>query len=275
MFLKLDVISVTKLIRRFCALLALLLILMAHPPYRTSPLVDVYNLVQSLFSVDRITVEGLSPSAELSLRSALPSDRSALWWLWNRAKIKASVLQHPEVSRAIVARDDSCWFRCYKIVALENKARFVTLLAERPWILGEEGEFLKPLSPGLTRGEVEQVLARSRSSLVLVDGLIDESHSPDFTKARLQYLNKFIPTVESESRLKVKSVALNAQGDIEIKFRSLPMVAVFDYAGIDVAKAGHKARRLGIVLQELQDRILEISKVDLSFDKEAVVTFIP
>ncbi len=195
-----------------------------------------------------------------TLRDLLPLHSSTAWWLMNGSTISAILTQDARVQAANVGR---CWGKlwgCFEIKITLREPAFVAELDGTSWIIGKDGGFLKPAS------------AADLNVLPLVSGLGSDLQG---VKSWLDYLNRVLPIVQSESGLTVRSIKLMKNGELLLSFREGNFTARFDYVVDDWARLKNEASRLRLLVAEMKGNISTVREFDLAYDRLAVAKIGP
>jgi len=228
----------------------------------------------ALLNTKEVHVKGLHLVSQGEVERVLPLNRSVGWWLFNETSIKARVAENPWVRGVSMS---SCKgeilpkFGCFNLVVEERKPRFIALVDDERWIIGEDGALIVPAkgnSPGLT----DETLR----ALVPLYGLASRVASPERSQAQLELAQEAIRVLEPSVGLPVESITFEGKGDISVEFAKLHFPVVFGASSSSSDSAlviEDQGRRLKALLDQLRDRIPEIERVDLAFSKVGVVKF--
>jgi hypothetical protein len=160
-------------------------------------------------------------------------------------------------------------FGCFNLVVDERKPRFIALVDDERWIIGEDGALIVPAkgnAPGLTDDALR--------SLVPLYGLASRVTSSEKSQAQLKLAQDAIRVLERSVGLSVQSITFEGKGDISVDFQSLSFPVVFGASSTvsdSTVVIEDQGRRLKALLEQLKDRQGEITKVDLAFSKVGVV----
>ena len=218
-----------------------------------------------------ITFTGLEQIAEEDIQALLPEQSSVLWWRMNSAAITASLQEHPLVSEVRLDECERWSWGCFQLDIVERKPELLALVGDQVWLVGDDGAFIVPVPAG----QVPHVLSRIRGSdkrqPPLVKGLLHENPSPDKIKARLAYVTEALETIEQASGLTVEALELRSNGEMDVGFHGLRLTATFDAVENQSNRLSLEASRLKRVLDEFEGKSELIDKVDLAFEKLAVI----
>lgn len=267
------------------------------------------SLANSFFYQKRISINGTHYISDDSVKKSLPISKSNLWWHLNKKAIERELLKNPLVVTASVksgiAENDlvkiggtettlasdnkeSCWFGCFQIDIKERKAQYAAFMEGQPWLIGDDGNFIRPIpvdfeeNEGSSKDEMLREFFRSKGlDVVILSGIVDPTMSPDIANARVKYLNDIVPVVESELRKKIAQLNLHKNGELIMKFDDITFPASFNFGGsdkqdsykqgIDMSVIGKEAKRLNTILEKFKGKEGLIKSVDLAYDKLAVI----
>lgn len=230
---------------------------------------EVASQTGKLLNEKEVRISGLSVLARADILRDLPLDRSVVWWQLNHHEIERALERNPLIEKVVVSRCEAVAVRCFDVSIAERQPAFIAALGDRVWLLGEDGGFITPIPRKQFDERGAHVLPGQRTP-VLIDGLLSESSSPDIVKGRIQYVKSVIGAVESETNLSVRWLGIRDNGETAIKFKGYDFDAIFDAGDRELGKMREEARRLKTVLSQFSDRLSDVARVDLAFDKVAV-----
>jgi hypothetical protein len=216
-----------------------------------------------------LNISGLQVLNRVDILKELPVSKSVAWWLTNAREVEAALEKNVLVQKATVHRCSDFSLRCFEISIVERQPTFIAALGDRVWLIGEDGGFITPIPR--KQFEAKGVNVVPGKTPILVEGLLSESVSPDLAKARIQYVKLVIGAVENELALRVSWVGLRDNGETALKFVGRDFEAVFDVADQDMGRVREESQRLKTVLSQLGDKAADVARIDLAFDKVAVV----
>lgn len=233
--------------------------------------------ISKILQNQKLEIKGNKYLKETAIEKLLPEDRSIFWWLINKDSVEKDLLKNALISSANIKKDPRCWLGCYTLTIKERIPTYVVFLNSQAWIVGNDGHFILPIPGVSSESQLDKYLKVTENKLILISGVVDPSMSsdvatsPDFTKARISYINSVVPVIESEVRRSVKSLTMAANGELEVVFNDITPKAVFEYNGDDLSHIGKSAKRFFSVLQKFAGREGELKQVDLAYDKLAVL----
>ena len=206
-----------------------------------------------------LSFAGLSRLQPEDLEVRLPMDRSVLWWNINSASVEASIRAHPLVEYAEVRRCGGVSFRCFNISITERVPRYIVEIGGQRWLVGVDGGFMTTVAPN-----------EGLPNMVLIEGLGDASSSPDIVKGRFEQLRQALSIIERYAARPIIKVDFQSNLEFLVSFAGLPFPVLFDMSN-DGELIPVEARRLQRLLEEFAGRLTGIKRVDLSYNKMAVV----
>ena len=228
----------------------------------------------SFLNTKEIRIDGLKLIPRDEVERVLPLTRSVGWWMLNETSIKARIAENPWVKSVQLAACEGALlpqFGCFQLSIEERNPRFIALVDEERWIIGEDGALIIPAkgnAPGLTDDMFR--------ALVPLYGLASRVTTPERFQAQLQLAQTAIRVLESSVELPVESITFEGRGDIAVDFANLPFPVIFGAPPVDSSPAiEDQGRRLKALLSQFKDRLPDIQRVDLAFSKVGVVKFRP
>lgn len=233
--------------------------------------------VDELLTQRELRFSGLNYLREADLLELLPREESNAWWRLHLMDIEGALVRHPWIRRAQVAPCEDLALRCFTIEVQERSPLFLALDGAQAWLVGDDGSFLAPL-PAPEDAPSARVTLRLRNrtydALPVVYGLVSEGSSPDAARMKTQYVVDALNRIESQVGRPISQLRLRPNGELEVRFEGLRLLAVFDRDTGDGERLVTQTRRLRALFEELEERIRLVQQVDLAFDKLAVVRFV-
>lgn len=228
----------------------------------------------SFLNTKEIRIDGLRLVPRDEVERVLPLNRSVGWWMLNETTIKARIAENPWIKSVQLS---SCAgalipkFGCFQISIEERKPRFLALVDDERWIIGEDGALIIP-----SKGNAPGLSDETFRALVPLYGLASRVMTPDRFQAQLQLAQTAIRVLERSVDLPVESITFEGRGDIAVDFATIPFPVIFGATAVDASPViEDQGRRLKALLAQLKDRLPDIEKVDLAFSKVGVVKFRP
>lgn len=233
---------------------------------------------ERVFYEKQVSISGLRVLSENDVRKLLPLDRSIAWWLANEAVIESNLQQNPLIREVKVSPRG---WGSFDLLVTERQAGFFALVGTEGWLIGKDGGTMLPLS----KAEVEQLSGMSQAGevpglrrLPVVTGLLTENVSPDVMQARFEHMRHCLDVLEEGVGRPLLRVHLRAGPELEVQFRDLEAAVVFE---VPLAKADEwdpsmlrdRAARLRELLKQLGDLAAQVQRIDMAFDRVAVVTW--
>ncbi len=261
---------------RFILAFALLLgalsaVVWKYPDLLPQGLHAVSDRAERLLNDKEIEIEGLSVLTRADILKDLPLHETILWWKTHGREVEVSLERNPLIQDATVMSCAEKSLNCFDIQIKEREPAYIVNLGDRVWLLGADGGFITPVPKKefLLKGAG---IVHARVAPVIVEGLLEESASPDVVKGRIAYVRSVIEVVEPETGLKVRAIEVRSNGEASLRFHGYDLRAVFDAGAEHLDRVREEARRLKTVLDNFGDQATRIAQVDLAFDKVAVTT---
>lgn len=214
---------------------------------------------QEVWSGKELSFSGLSRLNSEDLEVLLPMDKSVLWWNLNSSAIEAAARRHPMVEYAELRRCDELSLACFRIAVSERIPRYIVELGGQRWLVGVDGGFMTTLAA-----------SEGLPNLVTIRGLGDSSASPDLVRGRFDQLRTALAVIEREAGAAVQAVDFRANLEFLAELEGLPFSVLFDMSE-DGGRIPLQAERLAKLLRQFDGRLDAIKRVDLAYDKQAVV----
>lgn len=227
------------------------------------------------FIEKKITVRGLRTLRAEAIHARLPASRSIPWWIMNRNQIEAILTQTSFIQEADIQPCES-WFSswgCFVIDISERSPAYLTTSGSDMLVLGDDGAVIVSFPLNSLEERLGALLDPAvRKPILLVD-MITPGVSSDVVKARFAYLSQAIATIEREGGVGISRVQLLPNGEIVVRLASQPFDVQFDSPQENPDRLADEAQRLRRLLLELKGKEASITRIDLAYDKLAVVTY--
>lgn len=231
----------------------------------------------AVFYNKQILFKGNKYLSSRDLETLLPLQKGNLWWSLNSDKIIAAMKSEPllaDVSIHGCADAGYLSWGCYEIHVIEHEPSYIALSGDRAWLVSGNGGFIAPLvksteSPSLAITK----LTSQASEAVKIRGLFDAHYSPEVIEAKLKVVSLTIEQINQEVGLKVDQVNILQGGELEMIFKGQNFLTVIEFGEGEIERIRDQARRLNKVLLDNKERLNEIERVDLGFNKMAVLRF--
>ncbi|NLF24757.1 MAG: hypothetical protein GX589_03760 [Deltaproteobacteria bacterium] len=226
---------------------------------------------RSFFYGKQVSFEDLESRLASQLKPLLPWDRSVLWWSLREDEIASRLMEHPLVEGAQVERCEAFSWGCFVIKVSARRPAAIAAIGGETWIVGQDGAFMAPLSSAITLKKLFGEDVPKLGRLPVIDGVMLEQGSLEVGRARLRYVLKALALIEEESGYQISRLAIKENGETVVSFRGYNMEAVFDVIKGQMRRLRQEARRFKQVMTEFAGREGALERVDLAFDKVAVI----
>lgn len=244
-----------------------------RPGFLAPALTTVEKSAHEFLEEKQIQLSGLELLDPIEVRKLLPMQKSFAWWRMNSDQVQRQLEQHALIQSALVRPCEQTSLRCFSVEIQERKPAFLARIGDKVWLLGADGGFMAPVPAAKASGGLE--IGPGRKA-IWVKGVGDSSVSPETIRLKIQYVRKVVDLVEAGVSEKVSEVELLPTGETALRFQGLALNAIFDVNSESAAnRISDEAARLQKLLQELGPRKADLAKVDLAFNKMAVVTMRP
>lgn len=229
--------------------------------------------ISALLNTKEVHIEGIKLLNDEAVRRVLPMSKSVGWWMANQTAISARIAENPWVKSADVG---SCRgglipkFGCFSVTVQERSPRFLALVDDERWIIGDDGSLIIPAT-GNAPGMTDETLR----ALVPLYGLASRAATPAKFQAQLNLARDAITSLERAVELPIDSISFEGKGDISVSFKRLEFPVVFGASAGATAVLEDQGRRLKALLLQIKDRLPEVDKIDLAFSRVGIVKFKP
>ncbi|MBX7145000.1 MAG: FtsQ-type POTRA domain-containing protein [Oligoflexia bacterium] len=263
-----------RFILTFLLFIAVTGVFLWRPPKALVPAIQhVEQSAQDFLEDKEVQLSGLELLDAAEVRKLLPMQNSFAWWRLNGEEVERQLERHALIQAARVRPCGATSLRCFLVEIRERKPAFLAKIGEKIWLLGADGGFMSPVPPNRVAAGLEVAPGQKA---IWVKGLGAASPAPEAVRLKLQYVRKLVDLVEGGVPEKVSEVELMPSGETAVRFQGLGFVAIFDVdSSSDATRITDEAARLQKLLQELGPRKADLAKVDLAFNKMAVVTMKP
>lgn len=223
----------------------------------------------------KISIEGVNVLRSDRIQEVLPNDRSILWWNLNRSTIEALLEKNPYIQNAEVRSCSTVLFDwgCFVVSIEERLPAYLSLYGNNAVLLGEDGATIRTVDAQNLEDTLRRLLKPTAQPPKVLVGLLTPGASTDVTEARFRYLKSSINTIEDSATLRVERAELLQNGELSVRVSGKPFAVTFDDTSRDGERLKDEVKRLEKLLVELRGREDQVEKVDLAFNKMAVVSF--
>ena len=241
-----------------------------RPHFAAEAVRQVDSIVHRFFFEKELRIQGIEVIQENAIRSALPLERSNLWWRLHLSALEAPVSSIPLIKETHISACSWISLGCFSIAVQERKAAFVALSKDeaKAWIIGEDGGFIAPITHEQFRMGVLDVFGDQSRDFVIVRGLWSERYSPDEIRSRILALSLAIKIFHEELIYDIDRITLGEGRDFEIQFRKLPFPVVFE---LDTTTLREASKRLRNLIGDLRGSFDSVDHIDLAFHSMGVM----
>jgi hypothetical protein len=222
----------------------------------------------------RVLVEGLQ-SVEKNEIEALISPYTTNLSFWFQSNEIVKVLkQNPFVADAqITTCDEGFLTRCFRISIEERAPRFIHLKGPDALLLAEDGVTIAVVPSSELIPSLERMLVPQAPRPKIIAGVITNDASTDQFRARFEYVKESFDMLEKLSGFQFSRLELLPNGELLAKPSKAQFVVQFDKSWGDPKAFAEEVSRLKLLLPEINDRLQEVEKIDLAYNKLAVVSY--
>ncbi|MCB0332758.1 MAG: hypothetical protein KDD55_04615 [Bdellovibrionales bacterium] len=211
---------------------------------------------------DLLAKSGLEPLAlKTALIELLPRERTNLWWVTHTEDLSRMLEKSPFVEKASISPCDTLSLGCFELEVRPRVPALVAQVEHDEWTVGKDG------------GLIRRVSAGAFSHLPRVYGTAGGDLSPELVRARLSYVSSAIEMIRHISGLAIEQVLVERSGELRVQFQGVPFLTVFEADSHDLEVIREESRRLHELLVRFDGDPRQVKKIDLAFQRLAVVEF--
>ena len=153
---------------------------------------------------------------------------------------------------------------CFHLKVTERQPRFVVGMNRKPWLVSDDGIFLR------TAANAKEV-----EGMVRVEGVSVENTSPDIVRSRFEGVRDLVELIKNKSGQDVERVSVQPQNEAKVIMRgnSFPVLMNLPVAGD--ARSEDQVLRYARLMKEFSGRESQIQRLDLTLNRAAVVQLVP
>lgn len=229
----------------------------ALQPY-TSP---VRQKLNEFWYEKTIEVSGLNRLSQDYVRSRLPHEKAVWWWLVNEKKIITGLKRNLAIKSVELKRCSFLSWGCFNLNLVEREPFFVAKLGEKYWLIDSDGAFIAPYRKA----------HKSMFDLPIVQGLESIKLAPQISEARLKYVARAIPFIESALDLKVKELQFQKNGELLVTIRPQHFKLLLSADDYSMKRLQEELLRAKQVLKEIAGSEHLVEQIDLALHRQAVL----
>lgn len=221
-------------------------------PEGYSSIVQTFNVSELRWKV----VGGLSQSYAEKL---LTSNRNIFFWSFFKSKIVAPYLQDSIFKSVQLERCSFFNFYCYEIFIQARTPAFLEKGAAGVWLVDSEGVVLR------------KVQNLDSWDLPLVD-LREPGLSPQVLNSRQRSAFFVIQEFKKVAGVTLRELSFTASGEVALVFAEYPFVLLLEPSFSEPDKLRTQLDRFRYILKDLGVALNAVARIDLAFDRQAVIT---
>ena len=140
-------------------------------------------------------------------------------------------------------------------------------------ILSDEGVTLASVPEDQLSEVLEKLLNADAPRPKIISGVITDDTSTDQFQARFRYIKESFALLEKYTGYQFARVELLPNGELLAKPSRVGFVVQFDKGWGQEEGFKEEVERLKLVLPEIKDRLADVVKIDLAYNKIAVVSY--
>ena len=233
-----------------------------------------YKVIVSKLYDRKVIVLGAKNISKEQISSLLPNDKDNVYWWLNRQSI-ASELQKIKIIKEVVISGCSQEIppNCFSIEIVERKPSFIAIRGANAALLDSEGNEFDAVQSSDLAIKLKELMSVDEDKPKVVVGLYSEGSSSDQVLARFEYVRQAVAKIQEESRIEFSRIELMPSGELLLKPSRANFTVQFDNNWQNLEGLSDQVTRLKLVLAEVASRINEVTKIDLAFNRIAVVAY--
>jgi hypothetical protein len=222
----------------------------------------------------RILVEGLQSLDQQKVEESLAAYTTNIPFWFQQSSIVESLKQHPLVADAAVTTCDGGFLsRCFRISITERIPQFIHMKGDQAVLLAHDGVSIAVIPAAELAASLEMMLAPDAPRPKIIAGMITDDASPDQVRARFEYIKERFALLEKITGFQFSRLELLPDGELLAKPSRATFVVQFDTSWGDPKAFEDEVMRLKLILPEIREKLHEVQKIDLAYNKLAVVSF--
>jgi hypothetical protein len=233
-----------------------------------------HKIIVSKLYDRKVVVLGAKNISKDQISALLPNDKDNVYWWLNRQSI-ASDLQRIKIIKEVVVSGCSQEIppNCFSIEITERKPSFIAIRGATAVLLDLEGNEFDAVPSSDLATKLKEFMSISEEKPKVVVGLYSEGTSSDQVLARFEYIKQAVTKIQQESKIEFSRIELLPTGELLLKPSKANFSVQFDNNWQNLEGLSDQVTRLKLVLSEVSARIHEVTKIDLAFNRLAVVAY--
>ena len=222
----------------------------------------------------RVLVEGLQSLEQQTVEESLTGFTTNVSYWFQQSSIIASLKQHPLVADAALSTCDGGFLsRCFRISITERIPQFIHMKGDQALLLADDGVSIAAIPAVDLAASLEKMLAPDAPRPKIIAGMMTDDASPDQVRARFEYMKERFVILEKITGFQFSRLELLPDGELLAKPSRASFVVQFDTSWGDPKAFEDEVMRLKLILPEIREKLHEVQKIDLAYNKLAVVSF--
>lgn len=226
--------------------------------------------VDSIVNAKEISILGLNNLSREQVEKFLLIERSTILWRLNPTEVERALKQNPFIEQAKLEPCSNWSYSCFRLEISEKKLRYLSEIDGVLWVLADNGDFVAPLSDARDLLKLSGFFAGQEPKILR--GLSGKLSS-DLLRARARFASDAINAVEKNVNSRAEQVEIKENGELIFKFSDYGFLAIFEGGNVGIAAIEKMALRLSSLLKELGHNVRGIERIDLAYDRIAVVKY--
>jgi hypothetical protein len=237
--------------------LLFLLVLQINYPHIYGGIMDSLRIKEIRFKVSG----GLNADYP---RSLLTENRNALYWLFFSKKIQQAYAKDLLFESVSLERCEFFNFFCYQVEVFGREPSLIQFVGKRSWLVDSHGTVIRPI----TLAQAEAMNFNLPRVVLLPNGV---SLSPQVVAARRNFALRLLSFLEKLG-LRGEELFFDQKGELVLKLKNYSFEVVLEFKPGKYKRLHRQLDRLKFIINDLGEAHGAVKKIDLAFERQAVIT---
>jgi hypothetical protein len=236
-----------------------------------NPSITKFN---SIFYERKIVLLGVKNVNKDDISQLLPNHSNNIYWWIFKSSVEKNIQKLKLVDQALISFCDTDFVpKCFTINIIEKFPQFIAISGNKAILLDSSGLELESVTNEKLSDRLSQLVSTENKKPKLIVGLYTADSSSDQILARFNYIKNSISKIEAESKIEFSKIELLSSGELLIKPSKANFNIQFDNTWENSENLTEQIKRLKLVLGEISHRLNEVKKIDLAYNRLAVVAY--
>ena len=237
--------------------LLFLLVLQINYPLIYAEILDSFRIKEVRFKVSG----GLN---EEYPRSLLTKNRNFFYWLLFSPRIEGAYSKDQLFESVNIERCEFLNLFCYNVEVVGREPSLIQFIGKRSWLVDSHGIVIRPI----TMAQAEAMNFDLPRVILLPDGV---SLSPQILSARRNFALRLLSRLKKVG-LQAEELFFDQKGELLLRLRNYDFEVILEFKPGKYKRLQRQLERLKFIIQDLGDAHGAVQKIDLAFERQAVIT---